>query len=90
MLFAVRTEVVNELYLDPPHRADGGSPDPEQNKALAAALRRAKDSGVPKDNIENALKKVRDSTWSGSTSSAANASPSGCRREGQGRRASGV
>ncbi|TFK84324.1 YebC-like protein [Polyporus arcularius HHB13444] len=37
---------------------NGGSPDPEQNKALAAALRRAKDSGVPKDNIENALKKA--------------------------------
>ena len=39
---------------------DGGSADPEQNNSLAAALKRAKAAGVPKDNIENALKKVRD------------------------------
>ena len=38
---------------------DGGSADPEQNNSLAAALKRAKAAGVPKDNIENALKKVR-------------------------------
>lgn len=39
--------------------ADGGSADPELNNALAAAVKRAKETGVPKDNIENALKKVR-------------------------------
>nr|VWO98822.1 Diguanylate cyclase [Ganoderma boninense] len=37
---------------------NGGNPDPEQNNSLAAALRRAKDAGVPRDNIENALKKA--------------------------------
>ncbi|KAI0362706.1 YebC-like protein, partial [Trametes cingulata] len=36
----------------------GGSTDPEQNNALAAVLKRAKKEGVPKENIENALKKV--------------------------------
>ena len=40
-------------------RADGGGVNPEENSALAAALKRAKEQGVPKDNIENALKKVR-------------------------------
>jgi transcriptional/translational regulatory protein YebC/TACO1 len=36
----------------------GGSADPEKNSSLAAALRNAKSEGVPKANIENALKKV--------------------------------
>jgi len=40
-------------------RLDGGSPIPEENSMLATAIRRAKDSGVPKENIENALLKVR-------------------------------
>ena len=31
---------------------------------MANALRRAKDSGVPKDNIENALKKVCSNEFS--------------------------
>ncbi|CDO76529.1 hypothetical protein BN946_scf184750.g9 [Trametes cinnabarina] len=35
----------------------GGSPDPEQNNALAAVIKRVKSQGVPKENIENALKK---------------------------------
>jgi len=39
----------------------GGSADPGVNAALAAALRAAKSSGVPRVNIENALKKVGDS-----------------------------
>ena len=38
----------------------GGSTDPSTNAALAAVLRAAKSSGVPRTNIENALKKVRD------------------------------
>ena len=38
----------------------GGSADPSTNSALAAVLRAAKSSGVPRINIENALKKVRD------------------------------
>ncbi|RPD79811.1 YebC-like protein [Lentinus tigrinus ALCF2SS1-7] len=46
---------------------NGGSPDPEQNNALAAALKRAKDSGVPKDNIENALKKAAGGKDKGDT-----------------------
>ncbi|TBU50098.1 YebC-like protein [Dichomitus squalens] len=48
-------------------RLDGGSPDPEQNNSLAAALRRAKDAGVPKDNIENALKKAAGGKDKGDT-----------------------
>jgi len=39
--------------------AAGGSADPNTNAALAAVLRAAKSSGVPRVNIENALKKVR-------------------------------
>ena len=38
----------------------GGSADPSVNAALAAVLRAAKSAGVPRSNIENALKKVRD------------------------------
>ncbi|OBZ75181.1 hypothetical protein A0H81_04562 [Grifola frondosa] len=36
----------------------GGNADPEQNTALAAVIKRAKAAGIPKDNIENALKKA--------------------------------
>ncbi|KAI0336276.1 YebC-like protein, partial [Cubamyces sp. BRFM 1775] len=45
----------------------GGSPDPEQNNALAAVLKRAKSQGVPKENIENALKKVAGENGKGDT-----------------------
>lgn len=38
--------------------AEGGSADPELNTALAAVIKRARVQGVPKDNVENALKKV--------------------------------
>lgn len=41
-----------------PH-LDGGSPIIEENSMLATAVRRAKDAGVPKENIENALLKAR-------------------------------
>jgi transcriptional/translational regulatory protein YebC/TACO1 len=41
-----------------PH-LDGGSPILEENSMLATAVRRAKDAGVPKENIENALLKAR-------------------------------
>jgi transcriptional/translational regulatory protein YebC/TACO1 len=44
-----------------PSPVAGGSADPSINAALVAALRAAKSSGVPRANIENALKKVRDS-----------------------------
>ncbi|KAI6038998.1 transcriptional regulator TACO1-like protein [Pisolithus marmoratus] len=33
----------------------GGSSRPEENSVLAAAIRRAKEAGVPKENIENAI-----------------------------------
>ncbi|KAI0078990.1 YebC-like protein [Panus rudis PR-1116 ss-1] len=36
----------------------GGSPDPEVNATLAAAVKKARSQGVPKDNIENALKRA--------------------------------
>ncbi|KAJ3479691.1 hypothetical protein NLI96_g8884 [Meripilus lineatus] len=38
--------------------AGGGSADPIQNQTLAAVIKRARAQGVPKDNIENALKKA--------------------------------
>jgi transcriptional/translational regulatory protein YebC/TACO1 len=38
---------------------EGGSTDPEKNTMLAASLKTAKVSGVPKENIERALAKVR-------------------------------
>lgn len=45
----------------------GSSADPSTNAALAAVLRAAKSSGVPRSNIENALKKVKvpmyDPSW---------------------------
>jgi transcriptional/translational regulatory protein YebC/TACO1 len=37
---------------------NGGSPILEENSMLATAVRRAKDAGVPKENIENALLKA--------------------------------
>ncbi|KAG2116491.1 YebC-like protein [Suillus discolor] len=37
---------------------NGGSPIIEENSMLATAVRRAKDAGVPKENIENALLKA--------------------------------
>ncbi|OAX33590.1 YebC-like protein [Rhizopogon vinicolor AM-OR11-026] len=40
---------------------NGGSPIPEENSMLATAMRRAKDAGVPKENIENALLKASKS-----------------------------
>ncbi|KAG2747427.1 YebC-like protein [Suillus brevipes Sb2] len=38
---------------------NGGSSNIEENSMLATAVRRAKDAGVPKENIENALLKAR-------------------------------
>ncbi|KAG1826768.1 YebC-like protein [Suillus subaureus] len=40
---------------------NGGSPILEENSMLATAVRRAKDAGVPKENIENALLKASKS-----------------------------
>ncbi|KAJ3553456.1 hypothetical protein NM688_g3602 [Phlebia brevispora] len=42
-----------------------GNGDPETNASLAAALKRAKSAGVPKDNIEKALKKATGGKESG-------------------------
>ncbi|KZT65469.1 YebC-like protein [Daedalea quercina L-15889] len=39
-------------------RTGGGSVDPETNVTLAAVLRRLKSQGVPKDNVESALKRA--------------------------------
>ena len=36
----------------------GGSLNPEENSLLATAIRRAKDTGVPKENVESALARV--------------------------------
>ncbi|KAI0646823.1 YebC-like protein [Trametes meyenii] len=43
----------------------GGSADPDQNNVLAAVVKRAKTQGVPKDNIENALKKLSGESGKG-------------------------
>ncbi|KAI0948341.1 hypothetical protein AcV7_009117 [Taiwanofungus camphoratus] len=37
---------------------NGGGANPEHNATLAAVLKRVKSQGVPKDNIENAIKKA--------------------------------
>ena len=37
------------------------SPDPNANPRLAAALQKAKEGGVPKSGVENALARVSDS-----------------------------
>ena len=42
---------------------EGGSADPEANYALAAVIKRARSQGVPKDNIDKAIKKVRVSLF---------------------------
>lgn len=42
---------------------DGGNADPESNATLAAVIRRVKAQGVPKDNIEAALKRVSESHY---------------------------
>jgi hypothetical protein len=36
----------------------GGSPDPDKNAQLATVVKKYKEQGVPKDNIERALAKV--------------------------------
>ncbi|KAH9853988.1 YebC-like protein [Lenzites betulinus] len=43
----------------------GGSADPDVNNVLAAVLKRVKTQGVPKDNIENALKKLSGDSGKG-------------------------
>ena len=40
------------------HVAETGNSNPETNASLAAAIKRAKSNGVPKDNIEKAIQKV--------------------------------
>lgn len=46
----------------------GGSIDPKTNSQLAAAVKKAKDQGVPRENIEKAIAKVKTlfSPWSSS------------------------
>ncbi|OCH95308.1 YebC-like protein [Obba rivulosa] len=44
----------------------GGSADPDQNASLAAVIKRVKSEGVPKDNIDNALKKATGGKEKGS------------------------
>lgn len=36
----------------------GGGPDPERNVRLGVALNQAKKANLPKENVENAFKKV--------------------------------
>lgn len=44
------------------YSAVGGSLDPEKNAMLATTLKKAREQGVPKDNIEKALANVK-SSW---------------------------
>lgn len=48
------------VHLPTQRISDGGSADPETNATLAAVIKRVKSQGVPKDNIESALKRVRN------------------------------
>lgn len=41
----------------------GGSGDPVKNTTLANVLKAAKASGVPRDNIERAISRVRGLFW---------------------------
>ncbi|KAI0637222.1 YebC-like protein, partial [Trametes polyzona] len=61
--YRVRRAVVSLEVL----KVCGGSADPDQNNALAAVIKRAKTQGVPKENIENALKKVSGENGKGDT-----------------------
>ena len=38
--------------------AESGNTNPETNASLAAAIKRARSNGVPKDNIEKSIAKV--------------------------------
>ena len=46
------------ILVDSIYVIEGGSADPETNHALAAVIKKAKSQGVPRDNLEKALKKV--------------------------------
>lgn len=55
---AKKSLLYSKISLEIVSAAKTGGPDPLLNNRLAAALNRAKAASMPKDSIENALKKV--------------------------------
>ncbi len=58
LLDAQRGKVFQKLAKEIMVAAKGGSPDPSENASLRLAVDKAKSANMPKDNIENAIKKA--------------------------------
>lgn len=55
---AARMKIFSKLSKEITLAAKAGGPDPEKNVALANAIERARESNVPKENIERAIKRA--------------------------------
>ena len=58
LIDAQRGKIFQKLAKEIMVAAKGGSPDPNENAALRLAVDKAKSANMPKDNIENAIKKA--------------------------------
>ena len=58
LIDAQRGKVFQKLAKEIMVAARGGSPDPNENASLRLAVDKAKSANMPKDNIENAIKKA--------------------------------
>ena len=58
LIDAQRGKLFQKLAKEIMVAAKGGSPDPNENAALRLAVDKAKSANMPKDNIENAIKKA--------------------------------
>ena len=58
LIDAQRGKVFQKLAKEIMVAAKGGSPDPSENASLRLAVDKAKSANMPKDNIENAIKKA--------------------------------
>ena len=58
LIDAQRGKIFQKLAKEIMVAAKGGSPDPNENAALRLAVDKAKSANMPKDNIENAVKKA--------------------------------
>ncbi len=61
LIDAQRGKVFQKLAKEIMVAAKGGSPDPNENASLRLAVDKAKAANMPKDNIENAIKKATGS-----------------------------
>lgn len=61
LIDAQRGKVFQKLAKEIMVAAKGGSPDPNENASLRLAVDKAKAANMPKDNIENAIKKASGS-----------------------------